>query len=258
MKTISILIVDDEPLARKRIARLLEEDPEMQIMGEARNGAEAIDLIKSKKPRLVFLDVEMPDMDGFAVINALGPANVPIIIFVTAYNQYALKAFDVHAIDYLLKPFDNERFREALDLAVQRIKIEKTQEFNKKMMNLMRMYQQDQGSFTTSFSMKKGGKQVSVSCEDIYWLEASGNYLALHTDEGEFLYRGTMNAVESELDPAHFLRIHRSCMINADRIERVHYLNNNEYKFLLQNGKKLISGRSFKDRLMAWLSESDF
>lgn len=255
---IRTVVIDDEPLARSRIVNRLSEQEEIVIIGECRNGKEAISFITKKRPDLIFLDIQMPDMDGFAVLGKLKLDYDPFIIFATAYDQYALKAFEVHAIDYLLKPFDNERFNEALSRAKEQIKLKKTAGFNHKLMSLMREFQQAENEFLSAFEIKKNGRQIKVFTEDIIWIEADGNYLNLNTERGSYLYRATMNAIESELNPQQFLRIHRSFIVNRRFIAEVNYLNTNEYRFKLKNGNELVSGRSYKGKIGEYLAEAQY
>ncbi len=250
---IRTVVVDDEPLARSRIMNRLKEHEEIKLIGECRNGKEAVRFINDKKPALIFLDIQMPDMDGFAVISKLNLEYDPFIIFATAYDQYALKAFDVHAIDYLLKPFDNERFNEALARAKTQIKLQKSSYFNEKLLGLIKEYQQDYGDYKSAFTIKKDGRKIKIDVEHIFWLEATGNYITLHLAERKFLYRGTMNAIEADLNPQFFLRIHRSFIVNTLFVEKIRYISGNEYKVVLKNGQELISGRSYKEKIVAYL-----
>lgn len=246
-----ILIVDDEPLARYRIAELLKKDPEVFIVGECKNGAEAVRAIKQKQPDLVFLDIQMPDLTGFDVVSHINTA--PLIIFVTAFDRYALKAFDIHAIDYLLKPFTDQRFSEALDRAKSQLTLKQTSQFSNKLLNLMEEFYPNQNPYLNTLTIKERGRDHQINLDDVLWIEADGNYLALNLPNNRLLHRSTMNAFETELNPNKFLRIHRSYIINTHAIQDTHYLTNNEYEFTLTNGQKLISGRHFKDNIQSFL-----
>ena len=250
---IRTVIVDDEPLARSRILNRLKAHEEIKVIGECRNGKEAVRFINLKKPDLIFLDIQMPDMDGFAVISKLNLDYKPFIIFATAYDQYALKAFDVHAIDYLLKPFDNDRFLEALTRAKSQINLQKSSSFNDKLLRLIKEYQQDHHTYMSAFVVKKDGRKIHIDVDNIWWIEATGNYLTLHMAERQILYRGTMNDIEANLDPQQFLRIHRSFMINLLYTEDIRYLHSNEYKITLKNDQELVSGRSYKEKIVGYL-----
>lgn len=257
MKQFRCMIIDDEPLARRRVESLLKEQDDITIVGEAGNGHDAIALILEKKPDLIFLDIQMPLCDGFGVLARLKPEERPEVIFATAYDQYAIKAFEVHAVDYLLKPFDNERFEAALDKARGLLRMKRPQDFVDNLLDMVRLYREDQNRYLQHFIYKKKGRMVKVAARDVLYLEASGNYLALVTANEEHLYRGTMNGIEAELDPTVFLRIHRSYMVNTAHVKDVTYLNNNEYCFQFENGDSRDSGRRYKDAIMAFLTASD-
>lgn len=253
---IRTIIVDDEPLARSRITNLLQDHDEVQIVGQCRNGREAVDSILKNQPELIFLDIQMPDISGFKVISEMNLNYQPIIIFATAYDKYALKAFDVHAIDYLLKPFDKERFAEAIDRAKRQIKFKKSSEFNERLVNMLNDYNHTQNKFLSSFCLKEDGRLRNIPVEEVYCIEADGNYITLNLASKNYLYRATMNDIEEQLDPQYFLRIHRSTILNLRYIEKVKYLQNNEYLFILKNDSVLTSGRSFKDKIVEALNYS--
>lgn len=253
---IRTVIVDDEPLARSRIVKLLREYDDIRITGQCRNGREAVDFIQRKQPELIFLDIQMPDMNGFQVISQLDLTYQPMIVFATAYDKYALKAFDVHAIDYLLKPFDKERFAEAMTRARQQIHLKKSSEFNRRLVDLLNDYNQTHQDFLGSFCLKEDGRLKSIPADEVYWIKAEGNYVILNLACQTHLYRATMNAIETQLDPQSFLRIHRSFIVNLRFIRKVKYLQNNEYTFVLKNDCELTSGRSFKDKIVEALNHS--
>ncbi len=253
---ITAAIIDDEFLARKKVETLLEDHSFVTIIGEAKSGTQAVDLIKLKSPDLIFLDVEMPDFGGFDVIKKLGSKNIPYIIFTTAYDQYALKAFDVHAVDYLLKPLDKDRFNDAIQLAKERIEQKESAEINKKVFALLNQIEKKDNQFRRLFEIKEKGREISVRTDEIYVLEANGNYIELKLDDKKYLYRSTMNALAEELDPKEFIRVHRSYLINTRYIKSCHYLTNNEYKFKLKNSSEVISGRGFKENVQAYLDNS--
>jgi len=249
------IVVDDEPLARSRIAKLLKDYDDIHLIGQCNNGKEAVELINKKRPDLIFLDIQMPDFDGFKVVSQLDLSHQPMIVFATAYDKYALKAFDVHAIAYLLNPFDKDRFGGASDRAKEQIKLKKSSDFNRKLLSLLNDYQQEKSNYTTSFCLKEGGRLITIQVDEVYWLETDGNYLVLNLENRDFLYRGTMNTIEAELDPEQFLRIHRSFLVNLVYVKKVRYLNNSEYEFQLKNDKKLISSRSYKDKIVSDLAD---
>lgn len=255
--SIRTVIVDDERLARLRIIKLLEPHGEVQIVGEAKNGKEAVEEINGKKPDLIFLDIQMPDLNGFEVLSKVDMSFNPVIIFATAYDNYALKAFDVHAIDYLLKPFDVERFEEAISRANLHLQLRKSSEFNDKIINLMKDYYNTNSEYKTKFELKSKGKKTEIYTEDVIYFESDGNYVNIILEDQKHLYRITMNALEYELDNSVFLRIHRSLIINVNMVKRTRYEGeNNKYSFYMKNDKKLLSGRSYKDKIMEYLSSN--
>jgi two-component system LytT family response regulator len=209
MAKIRTLIVDDEPLARRGIRAQLDEEADIEIVSECRNGLEAVAAIEEQSPDLVFLDVQMPELDGFGVLEAVGVDRMPVVIFVTAYDQYALRAFDVHALDYLLKPVDAERFASALQRARKQIEHHNVQDLNQRLQRFLDDVQAKQ-KFTERLVIKSGGRIFFLKVEEIDWIEAADNYVRLHVGRDSHLLRETMNHLEKRLDPDHFLRVHRS------------------------------------------------
>jgi two-component system LytT family response regulator len=259
MKQIRTIIVDDEPAARARVARLLAQDPTIEVVSECRNGQEALNCIAKCRPDLLFLDVQMPGMSGFEVMEHVhthnGHVPVPFVVFVTAHDQYALKAFDVNAVDYLLKPFDDDRFMASLEKAKRFIEMRVSDRLTGKLMDLVREHMQANGTYTEHFTIKDKGREHKVKAEDILYLRAEGNYLCLQLKERSFLYRMTMNAVESELDPARFMRIHRSYIVNTAHVRSSRYSGNNEFIFSMANNERIVSGRSYKEQIAKMLTE---
>jgi len=254
MKPLRILIVDDEPPARSRIVQLLRGKAGIKVCGEARNGSEALKQIQRLKPDLVFLDIQMPDLSGFDLLKRL--ETLPMIIFVTAYDRYALQAFDVHAVDYLLKPFDDDRFEEALQQAIDRINQRQSQQFNERLLNLMHEYQQQAHTGDDVIEISDKGRTVYIKPNEVYYIEAQGNYLELHLHKKKHLYRNTMQGIEARFGSERFLRIHRSYFINTAFIENYRYIGNNEFRFVLANGTELVSGRSYKDAIQQQLAQT--
>ena len=261
MKNIRTIVVDDEPAARARVLRLLGQDPEIEVVSECRNGQEALECILKCRPDLLFLDVQMPGMDGFQVMDNLhrlnGHGPTPFVVFVTAHDQYALKAFDVNAVDYLLKPYDDERFFASLEKAKQHIAMRMSSKLTGRLMDLVREHMGDKGPHLSHFCIKDKGREHKVRVDDILYLRAEGNYLCLQTKERHFLHRMTMNAVESELDPARFLRIHRSYIVNRNQVRNTRYSGNNEFIFCMANGERIISGRSYKEKIAEVLTDQE-
>jgi two-component system, LytTR family, response regulator len=255
MKHIRTIVVDDEPAARSRLVRLLGQDPEIEVLGECRNGTEAVEAITKHKPDLVFLDVEMPQMNGFEVVTRVGKAHMPFVVFVTAHDQYALKAFDVNAVDYLLKPYDDERFQSSLEKAKKHIDMRTNSKLTGKLLDLMREHMHAKSEYTEQFIIKEKGREYKIPVDEIIYLRAEGNYLHLQLKEKHHLYRMTMNAVETELDPARFLRIHRSYMVHRAHVRSHRYSGNNEFIFSMANGERIVSGRSYKEQIAKTLQE---
>jgi two-component system LytT family response regulator len=237
MKKLRVLIVDDERICRSGVARLLNRDPDVEIAGECANGLDAVAAIQNGKPDLVFLDVQMPEMDGFEVLRSLAPDETPRVIFVTAYDQYAIQAFEVNALDYLLKPFSDERFAGAL----ARAKAGHANSLTKLLGN---------APSPTRFVVRTGSRARFIAVEDVDWIEAAQNYVCLHTGEETGLLRETMNALETRLRPAQFVRIHRALLVNASRIHEITSIGAGEYE-LLVGGKLLKSSRRYSRNVSA-------
>lgn len=250
---IKAVIVDDEFLARQRVLKLLEDYEEIKCIGEAKNGLLGLQLIKEVEPDLVFLDVQMPDIDGFELLSRLKLKTKPYIVFTTAFDSYAIKAFNVHALDYLLKPFDEERFSESMNKVIEYFKIKKSSDFGDKLMGLIKDFDRQATDYITKFEIKEKGYEITIDIDDIVYIEANGNYLNLNTKDKVYLYRETMSTINAYLDPNYFLRVHRSFILKKSSISKCVYLNNNEYEFLLKNGNKVRSGRSYKENVIAYL-----
>jgi len=245
MKTRTI-VVDDEPLARDRLLKLLRASPEVEVVGEASNGQDAVNLIRTLQPDLVFLDVQMPELDGFAALAALEENERPAVVFVTAFDKFALKAFDVHAIDYLLKPFDKERFQTALQRALEHLARKQPKEIHDQLSALLNEMRPAQTS--DRLAVKTDGRIVFVKTIDIDWIEAADNYVSLHVGKESHLLRETMTAVEARM-PKQFLRISRSTIVNTERIKELQPLFHGEYAVILRDGTKLTLSRSHRDKL---------
>lgn len=254
MKKIRTLVIDDEPLARRRIVHLLEQVDYIELLGECKNGREALSQIRNYQPDLIFLDIQMPDFNGFEVLKELENFRMPFIIFVTAYDQYALKAFDVRAVDYLLKPYDNERFNKALEHAGEQIKLKEKAFLHQKVMRLIDSYRQP-AEFTNTLEIKDKGLSLYVSIYDVLYLESHGNYVKVHTEGRLHLLRQTLQKLEQEIDNTLFLRIHRSLLLNTNYIAKTSYQGNGQYAFRLKNDAELLSSRGYKDLIAEYLAE---
>jgi two-component system, LytTR family, response regulator len=249
---ITALIVDDEPHARRYLKELLKSESEVMVIGECKNGQETLNFIKNKVPNIVFLDVQMPGMTGIEVASKI-KNTVAFVVFTTAYDQYALKAFEVNALDYLLKPFEEKRFQEVLQKAM--LTISRTQQalFSDKFVQLYKDYNQSLSPHITSFEIKEKGIVKEFKISDVFCIEASSVYAMLHLKEGTVLYRTALNLLEEQL-PTNFIRVHRTFIVNIDCIESFKYLNNSTYSFTLKNGLIVISSRSYKDAIARILS----
>jgi two-component system, LytTR family, response regulator len=253
---IKTLIVDDEAIARDRVRRFLGSEGDVEIVGEARDGREAVEAIRSLAPDLVFLDVQMPEMDGFATLDAVGPATIPAVVFVTAYDQYALRAFEVHALDYLLKPFTQERFRQSL--ARVRGQLNRgPQGVDARLLALLEDIKGRQSGrkYAERLVVKSAGRVYFVKAEDVDWIEACGNYVTLHAGGEAHLLRETLSHLEQRLDPDKFLRIHRSRLVNIDRIKELTPLFNGDYAVSLRDGTELTLSRTYRDRLQGLIEK---
>jgi two-component system LytT family response regulator len=244
-----VLIVDDERLARDKLRRFLAEADAVRVVGEAANGAEAVERIQEQHPDLVFLDVQMPGMDGFDVIEELPAEALPAVVFVTAHDEYAIRAFDVEAIDYLLKPFDRLRFRQALDRVRRQLGHEPGQ-LVEKLRRLLGSAGDERGPTLRRIAVRSGGRIQSLRVEEIHWFEAADNYLRVHTAKAAHLIRETLSALERRLDPSLFIRIHRSAIVRIESIREVESLFHGDYEVVLGTGVRLPVGRKFRDRLV--------
>ncbi len=245
---IRTLIVDDEPLARSMVRRMLSGHARIEIIGECENGREAIAAIANDPPDLVLLDVQMPELDGFGVIEAVPVERLPNIIFITAYDQYAVRAFEVHALDYLLKPFDRERFEQAMERAVRQIGNEKSGAATDRILALL-TERQAAAPHLERFILKTDGRVFFLNAEEIAWIEAEGNYVLLHTGKKKHLFREAISSLEPKLDPRRFRRIGRSTIVNLDRIRELQPWSRGDYKIILHDGTELKLSHRFRDNL---------
>ncbi len=255
MEPIRTLVVDDEPLARRRLRRLLENRADVEPVGECENGLEAVEALTTKRPDLVFLDIQMPDLDGFGVVEKVGSEQMPVVVFVTAYEEYALAAFSVSALDYLLKPFEDQRFDVALERAVRQVRERRSAELCERLACLVEGRRVDPEVATPEarplarFTIRKGGRVFFLPVADVDWIEAAGSYVRLHTGERSHLLRDSIKRLETVLDSEVFARIHRSTMVRMDRIQELRPLFHGEYEVRLVDGTKLKLSRSHRDKL---------
>lgn len=246
---IRTLIVDDMPLARQRLKRHLRKEPDITIVGESTNGAEAVAAIESIKPDLVFLDVQMPEMDGFQVVETVGVGNMPAVIFVTAFDQFALRAFEVHAIDYLLKPFDEERLQRTLARARKIIQEPENENLDERMRKLLEDFRSEP-KYIKRLAVKNAGRTIYLHVDEIDWISAAGNYLELHIGKKTHLIRERLTALEPKLDAERFVRIHRSTLLNVERVKEVHPLFNGDQIVILKDGTELTLSRTYRENFI--------
>jgi two-component system LytT family response regulator len=243
-----VLIIDDEPLARQRLRALLEAEPDLEVAGECADGRQAVEAIRAHQPDLIFLDVRMPELDGFGVLEALAEEPNPAVIFVTAYDQFALKAFEVNALDYLLKPFDRDRFHKALERARAQVGRDQGEEVREQLRALLEDVRGGR-KYVDRLVIKSSARVFFLRVEEIDWVEAAGNYLKLHAGSEAHLLRETMSGLEARLDPTKFLRIHRSTLVNIERIQELQPWFHGDYVVLLRNGTRLTLSRSYRQKL---------
>ena len=256
-----ILIVDDEPLARELIREMLKAEKDCEFINEAKNGREAVELIRAGAPDVVFLDIQMPDMDGFEVLEALSIKEllrIPAIIFVTAYDQYALQAFEYHALDYLLKPFDRERFTTTLNRAREIVRHRDGGQERQQQQQILKMMEQMKAApeYLEWLTVKKNERILMLRVEDIQWIEAQGNYVWLKFEDASHLLREKMDSLESQLNPKTFVRIHRSTIVNAACIKELLVWTPGEYRVLMRGGKTFTLSRGYRNRFDSFLKKS--
>ena len=248
-----VLVVDDEPPARRRLVRLLQGRPGVEILAECGDGREAVEAIRNQAPDLVFLDIQMPELDGFGVLRELDGEHLPEVIFVTAYDQYALEAFEVHALDYLLKPYEDERFGECLDRALERLRERQSDRAYARITDLLRVFEgRTRGASAAEpplrrLAIEKNGRLFLLPLTQVLWIEAAGASVRVHTRQGSHLLRDTLKRLESVLP--NFVRIHRSTLVNRDRVRELRPLFRGEHEVVLDEGTCLKLSRRFRDRL---------
>jgi two-component system, LytTR family, response regulator len=267
-----VLIVDDEPLARRGIRAHLRDATDIEVVGEAPTGRDAVRLIRELEPDLVFLDIQMPVLDGFDVIEAIGAERMPITIFVTAYDEHALRAFDAHALDYLLKPLDEDRFEQALDRARKRVQERRTSDFGRKLAAVLAgagavppavhapspqpREAHEPRPYVDRLPVKSGGRVLVVPVDDINWIEAAGDYVRLHVSGGSHLLRERISVLADQLDPTRFARIHRSTIVNLQQIRELQPHFNREYVVVLKDRTTLKLSRGYRDNLESLFGRS--
>jgi len=261
---LNTLIVDDEALARRGLKHRLQSASDVHVIGEARNGREAVEMIRKHAPDLVFLDIQMPGMDGFDVVRALEPDEMPAIVFVTAFDEFAIKAFDANAVDYILKPIEDDRLKSALDRVRKRSTDKRASKDRKSLLRLVSELAGEPISSVEELGVKKfgkilkepsrlaikdAGKTTWVDQQDIEWIDAAGDYMCVHVDGETHIMRKTMKQLEKELDPTILQRVHRSTIVNVGRVKQMQSHINGEYFLTLQSGHTIKLSRTYKDKL---------
>jgi two-component system LytT family response regulator len=266
-RPLRVLVVDDEPLARSGIADLVARDEELEVVGQCGDGRAAVEAIGTLKPDLVLLDIQMPEMDGFEVIQQIGPDQMPAVIFITAYDQFAVRAFEVHALDYLLKPFDDERFAAAMARTKRALRDNEVGQLSQRLLGLLDTAAAAKAPapgitpgpgqpYLSRLVVKNAGRVIFVRVDEIDWIEAADYYVRLHVARKSHLLRETMSALEEQLDPARFFRVHRSAIVNLDRLVEIQPYFHGEHVLVLQDGSKLKLSRSRKEKLEQVLRQS--
>ncbi len=249
---IRTLIIDDEPIARRGIRSNLKAETDVEIIGECSNGREAVAAIERQKPDLIFLDIQMPVLDGFGVVEALGAENLPAVVFVTAFDEHAIRAFEINALDYLLKPVDPERFQKTLERVRGQIKNSKAENFSEKISALLENLDTAAAkspAYLERIVIKDGGRITFVDAGEINWISSEGNYVKIHAGGKSHLLRETMDAMERKLDPQKFLRLRRSTIVRIGKIKELHPMFNGEFVVVLGDGTKLSSSRRYRQNL---------
>lgn len=249
LASMNALIVDDEPLARDGLRMLLREDAKVSHVFEAKNGREAVDVIRNEQPNIVFLDVQMPEMDGFDVLKEVGVDTIPAVVFVTAHDRYAIRAFEINAIDYLLKPVARERFEQALHRA--RSRVSARDEDNGKMVALLETLASPP-KYLERIAVRSAGKTYFVDLRDVDWIQAAENYVQLHTSAAKHLVHATVQTLQEVLDPQQFLRIHRSLIVNVRQVKELETATHGEFVFVLRSGARVQSSRTYHDAIKRW------
>ena len=243
---IRILIVDDEPLARQFIRHLLSAEPDAVVIGECGNGRDALSAIRAERPDLVFLDVQMPVLDGFGMLRELGSAELPEIVFTTAFAEYAVAAFEFHAIDYLLKPFDEERFRAAFARARERVAAGRSQDGSEQLRELLKNTAEPE-RYPERFLVKVSGKLIFIRAAEVDAIRSDDKYVNIFVGEKAHLVRQSLAGILTQLDPAKFLQVHRSAIVNIDRIEHIESSSSGDHRIVLMNGMRIPVGRNYRD-----------
>jgi two-component system, LytTR family, response regulator len=250
--SIRVVVADDELLARKKLRLLLDSEPQVEVVAECSNGRETVSAIRSFRPDLLLLDIQMPDLDGFEVLSEISSDEMPPVIFTTAYDQYAIRAFEAHALDYLLKPFDQDRLHAAIWRAGVEIRKSKDQDLTNRVLALLSAVKSGKRpvpEFDDRLTIRTNGRVVFLNLEEIHWVEAAANYVRLNTGKDSYLFRETISRVSERLSTGSFVRIHRSMIVNINKIKELIPVNSGEYVVVLHSGKELSCSRGYRANL---------
>jgi two-component system LytT family response regulator len=260
MDRIRAIVVDDEKPARRRLRELLEKRPDVAVVAECSNGEDAVRRVRALEPELLFLDIQMPGLDGFGVVGEIGAARMPATVFVTAYDQYALRAFEVCALDYLLKPFSDERFETRLDRALSFVRSRRRDEMNDRILSLLERVHPERSASAVApldcLMVKNGRRLLCLRVDEIDWIEAAGVYVQVHASGKTWLHRVSLAELESKLDSRQFLRIHRSTVVNRHRVRELHPHSHGDFIVLLHDGTRLKLSRGYRKSVEVSLGQS--
>ena len=256
---IRTIIADDERLARKKLRILLGSEPQVEVVAECPNGRQTVSAIRSFRPDMLLLDIQMPDLNGFEVLSELSSDEMPQVIFTSAYDQYAIRAFETRALDYLLKPFDQDRLHAAIERASVEIRKSKDQEFTNRVLELLSSVNSAKKAipeFEDRLAIRTNGRVVFLNLDEIHWVEAAANYVRLNTGKDSYLFRETISRISERLNPVDFVRIHRSMIVNARRIKELIPVNSGEYVVILNSGKELSCSRGYRANLQHLIAKN--
>lgn len=254
---VRLLIVDDEPIARRGFRTYADDYPGVEVVGECGDGFEAVEAIERLQPDAVFLDIEMPEMNGFNVIERVTPQKMPYVVFITAHNEYALDAFKVHALDYILKPTDKNHMTQVFDRVIEEVRRSDLDDFNLRLRSVLEQLEErsheKKSAFLRRITVKDGGRIFFVDSDAVDWIEACGNYINLHVGQSRYLLKETLNHLGSRLDSSTFLRVHRSTIINTKSVREFRTFLRGSYVILMKDNSKLFSSRRFHSRIETFL-----
>lgn len=247
-RNIRVMIVDDEPLARHGLREILSLEQDFEVIAECTDGAEALSEYQNQQPDVLFLDIQMPETDGFDVVKQLPSDELPFIVFITAYNEFALKAFTANALDYVLKPFDSERIQMTLKRIREMVRLKQQAGYSERILKALSSFSPTR-SYLVRIPIRHAGKIILVSIGDVIWIEAAADYINIHTAKEKFITRESIGEIETQLEPTRFVRIHRSSIINIQHIKELQTNHHGDYTVLLDNGTSLPVGRNYKENL---------